>query len=112
MRGQAEPVAVAQDNFSELPEDSLKKAWPTLDSAFAIAAQDLLELEESQRRAVQEVVLGLLALWQRSRANPAVAKRAWPRRFLPESNSVVIFPPKSRSGCGCWDGRRIRGNQR
>jgi hypothetical protein len=139
LSGQAEPVAAALDSFSKLPEESLKKAWPTLDGAFAMAAQDRLELVETQRRVAQETALGLLAeagldprpcaevdqppvtgapltsavaVWERTRANPAVTKRTLPRRFLPESNSVVIFPPSAATGAGAGTGGGSGGSQR
>lgn len=119
----AAPVAEAIGSFQTLPEEALKKAWPDLDGAFAMAAQDRLELVESQQRAAQEGALPLLAeagldprpcaayyqpavvgarldgataIFERMRANPALAKRTLPRRFLPETNSVVIFPAAPR----------------
>jgi hypothetical protein len=125
LSGQAAPIAEALDGFSKLPEEALKKAWPELDGAFAMAAQDRLELVETQRRAAQEGALGLLAeagldprpcaevyqpavtgdrlnsavaVWERTRAHPAVAKRTLPRSFQPDGSSVVIFPPGAGAG--------------
>ncbi|MFM7641351.1 MAG: hypothetical protein ACKO45_07350 [Cyanobium sp.] len=115
----APAVAEALASFGNLPEESLKKAWPGLDGAFAMAAQDRLELVAKQQAAALNGSLPLLAeagldprpctvldlaavdrtqlaaavaSFERSKANPAVAQRALPRRFLPETNSVVIFP--------------------
>jgi hypothetical protein len=112
-------VAEALGSFGNLPEESLKKAWPGLDGAFAMAAQDRLELVEKQQGAALNgallllaeagldprpcTVLGLaavdgarlagaMAAFERAKTNPAVAQRNLPRRFLPETNSVVIFP--------------------
>jgi hypothetical protein len=109
------PFAHARDRVKE----SLKKAWPGLDGAFAMAAQDRLELVEKQQGAALNGALALLAeagldprpctvlglaavdgarltgamaAFERAKANPAVAQRTLPRRFLPETNSVVIFP--------------------
>jgi len=115
----APAVAEALGSFGNLPEESLKKAWPGLDGAFAMAAQDRLELVEKQQGAALNGALALLAeagldprpctvlglaavdgarltgamaAFERAKANPAVAQRTLPRRFLPETNSVVIFP--------------------
>ena len=115
----APAVAEALASFGNLPEESLKKAWPGLDGAFAMAAQDRQELVAKQQAAALNGSLPLLAeagldprpctvldlaavdrtqlaaavaSFERSKANPAVAQRALPRRFLPETNSVVIFP--------------------
>jgi hypothetical protein len=115
----APAVAEALGSFGNLPEESLKKAWPGLDGAFAMAGQDRLELVEKQQGAALNgalmllaeagldprpcTVLGLaavdgarlagaMAAFERAKANPAVAQRTLPRSFLPETNSVVIFP--------------------
>ncbi|MFN9530486.1 MAG: hypothetical protein ACK575_03365 [Cyanobacteriota bacterium] len=115
----APAVAEALASFGNLPEESLKKSWPGLDGSFAMAAQDRLELVEKQQAAALNGALPLLAeagldprpctvlglatvdrtqlatavtSFERSKANPAVAKRTLPRRFQPDTNSVVIFP--------------------
>lgn len=116
---QAPGVAEAVGSFAALPEESLKKAWPGLDGAFAMAAQDRLEVVEKQQRTAQERAMLLLAeagldprpsaalspaaveraqlveavaRFERARTNPGLAARTLPRRFQSDSNSVVIFP--------------------
>jgi hypothetical protein len=122
---QAPGVAEAMGSFADLPEESLKKAWSNLDGAFAMAAQDRLEVVEKQQRAAQERALMLLAdagldprpcaalspaavagarlaeavaTFERTRPDQAVATRSLPRRFLPDANTVVIFPAGTRAG--------------
>jgi len=100
----APAVAEALGSFGNLPEESLKKAWPGLDGAFAMAAQDRLELVEKQQGAALNGALMLLA---EAGLDPrpctvlglaAVdgAQRTLPRSFLPETNTVVIFPAGAR----------------
>jgi hypothetical protein len=119
----ATPVAEALGSFGDLPEEALKKAWPSFDPAFAMAAQDRLELVERHQATAQDAALLLLAeagidprpcaalyrpavdaarlasvtaAWERARTNPAVIRRTLPRRFQPEKEAVVIFPARSQ----------------
>ncbi|MEB3333600.1 MAG: hypothetical protein VKP70_01300 [Cyanobacteriota bacterium] len=125
LNGRAPAVAEALGSFGNLPEEALKKAWPSLDGAFAMAAQDRLELVEKQQGAALNeslpllaeagldprpcTVLGLaavdrsrlaaaMATFERTKGNPAVAQRTLPRRFLPQTNGVVIFPAGTMAG--------------
>ena len=125
LNGRAPAVAEALGSFGHLPEEALKKAWPSLDGAFAMAAQDRLELVEKQQGAALNealpllaeagldprpcTVLGLaavdpsrlaaaMATFERTKGNPAVAQRTLPRRFLPQTNGVVIFPAGAMAG--------------
>ncbi len=128
LQQRAPRVASALEGFTPLPEEELRKGWARFDTSFGMAAQDRKELVEAQRLAAQNAALDLLAaagidprscrsvfrpepdgeriaavlpVYERTRSSLQVTQRTLPRRFFPDDDKVVIYPP----------GALLRGNR-